>query len=254
MADETIRNSHNDPNWRDTDTDIDNPTAHDDIQHGIDDNPTGDAEKGAVIGGIGGAVTGAVAGAMTGPGGAVLGAVIGGVAGAVASGAAVGAVDRVDNDNTVSGLGSGVTPEKDTTATYDNTTYDNTTYANTANTEPPLRKSWDANTPDFTTAGTTGSRFEDWDNDFRTNWQTSYYGAGSTYEEYQPAYRYGYDLYSDPRYANRDWIDFENDARTGWETRQPGTWERFKNSIRYGWERAKAAVSGNTYDANRRVA
>ena len=23
MADETIRNSHNDPNWRDTDTDID---------------------------------------------------------------------------------------------------------------------------------------------------------------------------------------------------------------------------------------
>lgn len=135
MADETYRNDPNyrDPNW------TDNPTAHDDVQHGIDDNPTGDAEKGAALGGIGGAVTGAVAGAVAGPGGAVLGAVIGGVAGAVASGAAVGAVDRVDNDNTVSGLGHGSTPERDTTVdTYNDTT---DSYANSD--EPALRKSWD---------------------------------------------------------------------------------------------------------------
>ena len=138
MADETIRNNYNDPNWRDSD----NPTAHDDVQHGIDDDPTGDAEKGAVMGGIGGAVTGAIAGSATGPGGAVLGAVIGGVAGAVASGAAVGAVDRVDNDNTVSGIGDGVTPERDATTTYDTTD----TYATG---QPPLRRSWDTNAPDI---------------------------------------------------------------------------------------------------------
>lgn len=83
--------------------------ANDNIQHGIDDNPNNDAKKGAELGGVGGAVTGAVAGSVAGPVGTVVGAVIGGVAGAVASGAAVGAVDQVDNDNNISGIGHGVT-------------------------------------------------------------------------------------------------------------------------------------------------
>ncbi len=87
--------------------------ADDNIQHGIDDNPTGDAEKGAKLGGVGGAVTGAVAGAAAGPVGAVAGAIIGGVAGAVGSGAAVAAVDRVDNDNTISGVGHDATRDVD---------------------------------------------------------------------------------------------------------------------------------------------
>ena len=86
--------------------------ADDGIQHGIDDNPTGDAEKGAALGGAGGAVTGAVAGSAAGPVGTVVGAVIGGIAGAVGSGAAVAAVDRVDNDDTITGVGGGVTPDR----------------------------------------------------------------------------------------------------------------------------------------------
>lgn len=84
--------------------------AKDKIQHGIDDNPKGDAKKGAVLGGAGGAAVGAAAGAALGPVGAVIGAAVGGVAGAVGSGAAVAAVDTVDNDNTISGLGDGTTP------------------------------------------------------------------------------------------------------------------------------------------------
>ncbi|HZH98574.1 MAG TPA: hypothetical protein VEX38_06350, partial [Fimbriimonadaceae bacterium] len=77
----------------------------DNIQHGLDDNPSGDAEKGAALGGLGGAATGAMAGAALGPAGAVIGAVVGGVVGAAASGVAVAAVDRVDNDNNVTGIG-----------------------------------------------------------------------------------------------------------------------------------------------------
>jgi hypothetical protein len=109
----------------------DNYNNDDNVQHGIDDNPTGDAEKGATLGGVGGAVTGAVAGAMAGPVGAVAGAIIGGLAGAVASGAAVGAIDRHDNDNTVSGLGSGATRDIDESLD-DNTVYDHT-YVRDAN-------------------------------------------------------------------------------------------------------------------------
>lgn len=87
----------------------------DSIQHGIDDNPSGDAEKGAKLGGVGGAVTGAIAGSAAGPAGTVVGAIIGGVAGAIGSGAAVAAVDRVDNDNTVTGIGHGATRDVEDT-------------------------------------------------------------------------------------------------------------------------------------------
>ncbi|HEX9997162.1 MAG TPA: YsnF/AvaK domain-containing protein [Abditibacterium sp.] len=83
--------------------------AHDNIQHGIDDNPSGDAEKGAALGGLGGAAVGAAAGSLAGPAGTLIGAAVGAVSGALASGAAVAIVDQVDNDNTVSGVGSGDT-------------------------------------------------------------------------------------------------------------------------------------------------
>ncbi len=104
MADNTIR----DAALTDTDlTDSETNTVTDDgIQHGIDDDPQHDPEKGAVIGGVGGAIAGAAAGSLVGPGGAVLGAVIGGVAGAAASAAAVAAVDRVDNDDNITGVGA----------------------------------------------------------------------------------------------------------------------------------------------------
>lgn len=80
-------------------------TRDDKIQHGIDDDPNNDAEKGAALGGVGGAVVGGVAGAAAGPIGAVIGAVGGAAAGAAASGAAVAGVDQIDNDNNVTGVG-----------------------------------------------------------------------------------------------------------------------------------------------------
>ena len=89
-----------------------NAAQDDGIQHGIDDNPAGDAEKGAALGGLGGVAVGAAAGSAAGPVGTVVGAVVGGLTGAGASGAAVGAVDKVDNDNTVTGLGDGATTKQ----------------------------------------------------------------------------------------------------------------------------------------------
>ena len=99
------------------------------IQHGIDNDPNNDTQKGAVLGGVGGAVTGAVAGSAMGPVGSVIGAAIGGVAGAAGSGAAVNAVDRVDNDNNVTGLGDDPTYRKvDSDDVYAEPTYPATTY------------------------------------------------------------------------------------------------------------------------------
>jgi hypothetical protein len=85
----------------------------DGIQHGIDDDPNNDPKKARNIGAVGGAVTGGIAGAAAGPVGAIGGAVVGGVVGAFGSQAAVSAVDKVDNDNNMTGLGDGVQRDKD---------------------------------------------------------------------------------------------------------------------------------------------
>ena len=85
----------------------------DGIQHGIDDDPTHDAEKGSVLGGLGGAAVGAVAGAALGPVGALVGALAGAASGALASGLAVAAVDTVDNDDNITGVGAEVSVDAD---------------------------------------------------------------------------------------------------------------------------------------------
>ena len=80
-------------------------TTNDNIQHGIDDDPHDDGKKGLELGALGGGTVGAIAGMAAGPIGAVIGAIVGGTAGSIASGAAVDAVDSIDNDNTVTGIG-----------------------------------------------------------------------------------------------------------------------------------------------------
>jgi hypothetical protein len=92
--------------------------ADDNIQHGIDDDPNNDPHKAKNIGGVGGAVTGAIAGAPAGPLGVVGGAIVGGVVGAVASKAAVKQIDKMDNDDTITGIGHGDTRDVEDT-TYD---------------------------------------------------------------------------------------------------------------------------------------
>ncbi len=81
----------------------------DGIQHGIDDNPENDAAKGSVLGAVGGGIVGGIAGALLGPAGVVVGALSGAALGGAASGLAVAAVDTVDNDDNVTGVGAEVT-------------------------------------------------------------------------------------------------------------------------------------------------
>lgn len=84
-------------------------TSRDDsVQHGIDGNDGDDGKTALGLGAVGGGTVGAIAGSVLGPLGTLVGAAIGGTIGSLASGAAVDAVDAVDNDDTVSGVGSGV--------------------------------------------------------------------------------------------------------------------------------------------------
>lgn len=170
---------------------------NDGIQHGIDNDPNHDTKKGAQLGGIGGAVTGAVAGSMVGPGGAIVGAIIGAAAGALGSGAAVHQVDKYDNDNTISGIGS-------------------------------------------------DSNYSANEDEYRTDYNTRYASTGNSYDNYSHAYQYGDNLASHPRYADRNWDDFEPEARADWEAANPGTWDSYRDATRTGWERSRGTTAGST--------
>jgi len=87
--------------------------------------------------------------------------------------------------------------------------------------------------------------------DFRRDYQTNYASQGGNYEQYEPAYRYGYDLTENPSYQGRDWATIEPEARRNWESRQPNTWDRFQNSIRHAYENAAGAGRGGIQTGGR---
>jgi hypothetical protein len=77
-----------------------------------------------------------------------------------------------------------------------------------------------------------------YDADFRRDWQERYGNSGDSYETYQPAYDYGYRSAADPRYKGRTWSDVEEDLRTDYMRTNPNSsWDRMKGSVRYGWEK-----------------
>jgi uncharacterized protein (TIGR02271 family) len=86
---------------------------------------------------------------------------------------------------------------------------------------------------------TTTQDFTTYDPIFRKHYATAFAGKGVAYTEYEPAYRYGYELRTNERYRGRDWAALEADARRDWEARHPNTWERFKDAIRYGWDKVR---------------
>ena len=92
--------------------------------------------------------------------------------------------------------------------------------------------------PETTTATkrvTVPQDFATYDPMFQQHYATAVAGKGAAYTEYEPAYRYGYELGTYERYRGRDWTALEADARRDWEARHPSTWERFKDAIHYGW-------------------
>ncbi len=93
-----------------------------------------------------------------------------------------------------------------------------------------------ANTATTGASTATGTAFDD--SDFRRDFQTNYGTSGASYDTYSPAYRYGYDMASDPRYKGKSFSAVESQLRSDYGSRYPGsTWDKMKNSIQYGWNK-----------------
>jgi len=98
--------------------------------------------------------------------------------------------------------------------------------------------------------------FSSYETDFRGNYNRTYANTGMTYEQYAPAYQYGYNLQNDPRYRGKDWNTVQADVQRDWESRQPGTWDKFSNAIRYSWDKTIGSTGdgiqtgGRNYDGS----
>ena len=82
-----------------------------------------------------------------------------------------------------------------------------------------------------------------WDQEdswWRENYGARPYSTGRNYEDFRPAYQYGFE--SGRHHMGRNWNDVESDLRTGWD-RQEGrggsesTWEKVKDAVQDAWNR-----------------
>lgn len=88
------------------------------------------------------------------------------------------------------------------------------------------------------------ARPSDFNDDFRSHFTSRYGSRGDAYETYEPAYRYGYDMASDPRYRGQDFNQVESDLQSDYARRYPNsTWEKIKDSVRYGWDKVTGRSS-----------
>jgi len=72
-----------------------------------------------------------------------------------------------------------------------------------------------------------------------------YYSEQITFEEYEPAYRYGYESYRN--HPDHNWDDSMDDLESGWEKfkdKSSLTWEKAKHAIKDAWDRMAGRESG----------
>ncbi len=73
-----------------------------------------------------------------------------------------------------------------------------------------------------------------------------YYEAGRDYDEYEGAYRTGYEGHH--RYAGRTFDEVENELTADWENakgRSHLAWHRAKQAARAAWDRVEHAMPGD---------
>jgi hypothetical protein len=80
---------------------------------------------------------------------------------------------------------------------------------------------------------------------WRANYRSrEYVQPGADYDQYEPAYRYGYSSYT--QYQGRTWDQVEPDLRRDWDrhrgTRSDLDWDRARPATRDAWQRVKDRV------------
>ena len=84
---------------------------------------------------------------------------------------------------------------------------------------------------------------------WRSNYNTRSYASGSTYEDYQPAYRAGYTGYATHGTTGRTFNEAEDSLKSDWEKTKGNTqigWDKAKMATRDAWDRVSSTASHAT--------
>ncbi len=79
--------------------------------------------------------------------------------------------------------------------------------------------------------------YADFTDDFRRHYDSEYGDRGRDYADWEPAYRYGYDMAFEPEFAGRDFGSAEEDLRRGYYQRMG-----YPMSDRHVWDDVSGAV------------
>lgn len=85
---------------------------------------------------------------------------------------------------------------------------------------------------------------------WRDHYTTRPYAAGRSYEDLQPAYRYGWEART--RHEDRNWNDVEADLGREWNERHGSrlSWDHARNATQDAWNRVDARHRFNTEEDN----
>lgn len=80
--------------------------------------------------------------------------------------------------------------------------------------------------------------------DFEEHYRKNFGRTGRSFDDYLPAYRFGFTLAADARYRDRTWSDLTTVVEQEWNRSrgQAGTWAEMREAIREGWNRARGRV------------
>jgi hypothetical protein len=103
----------------------------------------------------------------------------------------------------------------------------------------------------YSTSATPGAA-TDWNTvapSYRNSWQQQYGKSRGRWEDYEPGYRYGWQMANNPQYMGRDWAQVEPEFRRNWETTNPSVpWNQVSSSVRQAWDSERTAANqGSTF-------
>lgn len=76
--------------------------------------------------------------------------------------------------------------------------------------------------------------------------EAPYYSAGREWNDYEPAYKYGYDTYG--QYRGQRFEDVENDLERNWDATKANSrlaWTEARGAVRDGWHHIERAMPGD---------
>ncbi len=107
--------------------------------------------------------------------------------------------------------------------------------------------------------GTGGGSRPDWQARmpyYRDRWQSRYGASGQhRWEDWEPGYRYGYEMARDPRFQGKRWTEIEHDlqrhynewaSRHGLSSRPDSGWDRVREATREAWDEEFMPSAGPT--------